>query len=196
MIVVILDDLPLVIDGCEKFSRLAIAAQGDEGEGQPVVGRREHVRVTSDRGRPQECPQGAVEVSLEIAGEAEVIGDVAVQGAGGNVEGVGQTIGLDRVLQPANETGGVFEINSGSVQFAQGEPAVTSVPPQTRIPGVVLHRIGVDLDRLAVATEVGEPATEPDRCVGTPGRLSGGGECTLVLLGSPGESVCGEIQGQ
>ena len=67
---------------------------------------------------------------------------------------------------PLDQVCGLRKIGDGEIEFSHRDVAVAAMAQEARILGEALHATREDVDRLAIAAEVGGAPTEPDEGVG------------------------------
>jgi hypothetical protein len=182
----VLDDVHLRVDRGQHRLRLLNPIQSPQRHVEPVAGGDGHVLGGRYVVAHAVGGRRALEITLEIVGEPQVVPDVRLQGAGWNAACVGKPVGFHLVGLSGHQLGRVGQILDGGVEFAHRDEAMAAVAVEACIAGMHSHACRVNLDRFAVPTQIGQASSEPDdrvhvlRCslVGPP-RLR---EASLALL--------------
>ena len=97
--------------------------------------------------------------------------DVRVARASGDAAGVGQTVRLDFIRYAQDKPARAIEVGDGVIETADREVSMPTMTKQLVAVGMSGQSVGIDGDRLVVATEIGQPPAEPDDRPLVPGRL-------------------------
>ena len=148
-------------------SRTAAASAGlarpSQGEIEPVAGGHEVVGVPHRIARFGPGLGGAAEIAIEVVAEREVVIDIRVKRAGGNVACVGQAVRLDLIRLPRYQRDGLFEIGDRPVDLADRQVPVSAMAIHARVSRVSRDAFREQVDGLAILPEVCRASTHPDQ---------------------------------
>ena len=113
--------------------------------------------------------EGGLKISRYIMGQPEVIPDIRLQSARGDVQGVRETVRFDDILHAFNEASGLFQVGDRFLELASSDLPVTAVTVHPGVIRMFLDPRAEDFDRLLIFPQIGRSPAEPDDGVGIGG---------------------------
>src|SRR4029079_18828145 len=98
--------------------------------------------------------------------EREEIPDVEVQRAARLTRRIWRAVGLDLVLRPFDEGHRLVEIGNRAIELACRDVSMTAMPVHPRVVRMRLNALTEHGNRVLVAPQVSESASDPDHRVG------------------------------
>ncbi len=112
-----------------------------------------------------------LEVALEVVGEREVIADVPLERAGGDVARVRLSVGLDLVGLALGQLVSARQVGDRLVQLSGGDVAMPAMAIEARVVGEAGDPLTEDRDRFVEAPGICGAAPQPDDRVGVGRRV-------------------------
>ena len=126
----VFDDLHLGMNGLKALPGLLVSFEPAKGHVEPVSCSGQHVAVLGDLDTFPIRPQGVPYVIFQIISQTQMIPDVPLKGADGNIPGIGHAVRFCLIFFSLHQTCSVFEIFNGPVEFTGGNVSKNGNPSQ------------------------------------------------------------------
>ena len=162
MIGVIFQYVHVGSDRFEHGNGLIDPAKPAQAHVQPVAGGNQHIRILGEFQALAVGAHCAFEIAIEIIGQAEVVPDIGVRCAGGNIVLVWLAIRLDFIRYAIDELTSDLQIGYGLLEFSDRNMAVATMPQHFVIIRVKVQPRRVNFNRFVVAPQISSAAAKPD----------------------------------
>src|SRR5688500_6487513 len=162
VIVVVLDDVEVVFNCRNCFASFVFTSYTAQRHVKPVGRRDEHVGVCRNLFCFTICVECTLKIAFEVMSEAQVIPDVRLQRAGGNVAGIRQAVRFDLVGPALDQSRRFFKIGDRVIETSQSDETMAAMSIQSSVSRESLDAVCENTNRIFVTSEVRGASSEPD----------------------------------
>ncbi len=161
----VLDQVHSFDNGVECFFGLGVTIQAAQRHVKPVscrdqpVGSARHLQAFTIR------VERLVVLAGEIVSKPEVVPDIELERAGGNVARIGLPVGLDLVTLAFDQLRRFLQIANGEIKLPQRDVSMTAVSIKASVRRMERDAFRVRVDCFGETTEIGKTAPQPDDCI-------------------------------